>query len=82
MKANIKVNLKPFTVPNYVLSEVVNENTLADDLRKLQGSSDNGRKFHVSEIDAVTLERLCENFTNEIFKKAGKSRPDREAIGS
>ncbi|MEM8493227.1 MAG: hypothetical protein AAF756_20610 [Pseudomonadota bacterium] len=33
--------------------------------------------YPLSALDPKTLERLCEDFTKEVFKKAGKQRPDK-----
>jgi len=62
MKAAITVDLKPFTVPNYVIV-------------KNTGKSGQVKQYALGELDADLLERLCEEFTNSIFKRAGKKRP-------
>ncbi len=67
MKVNIEIELQPFTVPNYVL--VVEKPSKREDGFK------EGRKFHLSEIDAITLLKLCNDFRNEVFRKAGKDQP-------
>lgn len=63
MKLNVEVDLRPFKTPNFV-----NEKTSRDD--------ESGRQWALNELDAYTLERLCEEFTREVFKKAGKKRPE------
>lgn len=69
MKAKIDVVLKPFQVPNYVLTEQL-PGVKQDGLRE-------GPKYALSELDPDTLAKLCEDFTQAIFKKAGKQRPPR-----
>lgn len=67
MEVNIKLKLKPFTTPNFVL---------VDEPSKPRGEGfSEGRKFALSELDAETLERMCDDFTREVFKKSGKQRP-------
>lgn len=67
MKVKIEMELAPFTVPNYVL--------VKEEPKPKQEGFIEGRKLHVSELDADTLDRLCEEFTKNIFEKAGKRRP-------
>ncbi len=59
---DIPVELEPFRVPNYVM---VAKTTKEED-----------RKFHLKELPAEALERLCDQFRKEVFKKSGKVRPD------
>jgi len=70
MIAKIEIELAPFTVPNYVLVKET-----SSERKELQ---DEARKFHVSEIDADTLYRMCMDFTDEVFKKANKTQPTRQ----
>lgn len=72
MKTKIEVELKPFQVPNYVLT-VSTADKWEDGFREMP-------KYHLSELSANTLERLCEDFTREVFKKAGKSRPPQACL--
>jgi len=61
MSAYIKLPLKPFTVPNFV---VVNAPTTTD------------QSSHPLEmVDPETLERMCDAFRDAVFKKANKKRP-------
>jgi len=69
MKATIEVKLKPFSVPNFVLTE-------AEPKPREEGMTE-PPKYALSELNPETLEALCEQFTNEVFRKAGKSRPPR-----
>lgn len=66
MKVNIEIRLKPFRVPNFVLAD------------KDSADPSNDTKFALADLDANTLEALCEDFTREIFRKAGKERPERD----
>lgn len=69
MKTKIEIDLKPFKTPNFVL---VNEK-----VGERQDGVGEVRSFPLSELDSDTLEQLCEDFTNEIFKKTKKQRPER-----
>ena len=69
MKAKIEITLKPFIVPNYVV-------TSGNRLRGDEICED--RKFHLKELDPVTLEKLCDDFKKEVFKKAEKPPPPQE----
>lgn len=61
IKATIEVTLRPFTVPNFVLCE----------------RPDDGPEpcYPLSEVDAITLDRLCNEFRDAVFAKAGKQQP-------
>jgi len=67
MKAKLDVELKPFNVPNFVI---------IGSLLRPEGERD---KFEngiaISNVSAEALEKLCEEFTDAVFKKAGKQRP-------
>ena len=67
MEVTVKLKVKPFRIPNFVLAD------------KQAADASNDTKFALSDLDADTLERLCEQFTKEVFKKAGKQRPARGA---
>lgn len=67
MKAKIEITLKPFQVPNFVLTE--------QEAGLRQEGMIESPKYALSELSAETLDALCEQFTNEVFKKAGKQRP-------
>lgn len=64
MKATLYVELKPFTVPNFV--RAVSNSLDADDETVA---------YPLSSLDASTLDRLCDQFRDEVFKKAGKQQP-------
>jgi hypothetical protein len=73
MKATIEVKLKPFQVPNFVLTETAP--------KPRQEGIQEAPKYALEELDAETLEKLCDEFTDAVFKKAGKRRPPRATCG-
>lgn len=73
MKATILVELQPFQTPNYVIA--VQEPRLRDpDMTE-------AKKYHISDLDSLTLDRLCNQFRDEVFRKAGKNQPPVEGKG-
>lgn len=68
MEATIKIEIKPFLVPNFVLTT-----GRKGDTSSLGDAVDT--TLPMSALDAETLERMCDDFRDSIFKKAGKSRP-------
>lgn len=69
MKVKIDIELQPFTVPNYVLAK--------ESPQPRENGFQEGRKFHISELNRDTLWRLCEDFRDEVFKKANVQQPPR-----
>ena len=67
METQIKVKLKPFSVPNYVIIE-------PKPRPKEDGYTDSPN-LRLADLDSETLQRLCDNFSMEVFKKAGKMPP-------
>ena len=67
MEVNIKITLEPFIVPNFVIAR--------DRPTLRQEGITEARKYALAELDAETLERLCDDFTKSVFEKAGKRRP-------
>jgi len=65
MKATIEVKIKPFQVPSFV-------RTYEDDDGKSSAIA-------LRELSTETLEQLCQEFTDEVFQKAGKERPQKTA---
>lgn len=63
----IKRELQPFTVPNYVI-QVVPPGTRQQGLQEAP-------KYHLSELDVETLEGLCAQFRRDVFSRAGKELP-------
>lgn len=71
MKATLtlQVELQPFQTPNFV--RVAGKPGL-----KQEGVQDmQGQCFPLSDLDPETLDRLCRDFRDEVFRKAGKERP-------
>lgn len=69
MKVKIEVIIKPFIVPNFVIQEVM-PGDRQDGFTATEG-------IPLSMIDADTLWRMCSDFTDAVFKKAGKEQPPR-----
>lgn len=67
MEVNITVKLRPFNVPNFVLTE-------PEPKPRQEGFSESP-KYALCDLDPSTLEKLCEEFTQAVFEKAGKQRP-------
>lgn len=66
MKANLEVELKPFIVPNNVIIEP----------KKGYGDqSEASTIIPLIGLDPRTLDKLCEEFRDAVFKKAGKQQP-------
>jgi hypothetical protein len=68
MKATLKVSLKPFQVPNFVLLELGAK-------PRQEGFDPNGSRVPLSDLEPEDLDRLCEEFRNTVFNKAGKKQP-------
>lgn len=60
MKFKVEVKLKPFRVPNFVLFD------------KESSDPTNDTKFALADLDSDTLHKLCDQFREDVFKKAGK----------
>jgi hypothetical protein len=67
MKATLQVELQPFQTPNFVRA-VVKPSTRADGMLETPC-------YPLSDIPAETLDRLCNDFRDEVFRKAGKEQP-------
>ena len=67
MKVKIELDLLSFDTPNYVL--------VKQKPGKREDGFKEGPKFHLEELDSLTLAKLCDDFRTEIFKKAGKQQP-------
>lgn len=71
MKTTIEIELQPFTVPNFVLT--------VQAPRPKQDGIQETPKYALSDLDPNTLERLCNQFRDAVFEKAGKTQPPRDA---
>ena len=67
MKATIEIELQPFTTPNFVLA-VSKPGMKQDGMQELPS-------YPLSSLDSWTLDKLCSEFRDEVFKKAGKEQP-------
>lgn len=68
MKVKLEVELQPFTVPNFVLLSKLPP-------KAREAGIDKPTSFHLSELDAEMLDRLCWEFRVAVFEKAGKRMP-------
>lgn len=69
---DIKIKLKPFRVPNFVLVDADRVGQRQDGFNP----DNNGMKFELSQLDEDTLDELCEQFRADVFQKAGKVDPE------
>jgi len=67
MKVTMQVELKPFVTPNFVLA-VVKPGRREDGLKEVPS-------YPLSDLDTETLDKLCRDFRDEVFRKAGKPKP-------
>lgn len=67
MKATLQVELQPFQTPNFVRA-VQKAGKREDDMQE-------AASYPLSDIDPETLGKLCDDFRDEVFRKAGKNRP-------
>jgi len=63
----ISLKLKPFQTPNFVIVEMPP--------RPRQEGMQEALSFPLSEVDAETLYRMCDDFRREVFRKAGRDLP-------
>ena len=68
MAIETQIRLQPFKVPNFVLTEPRAVN-------REEGFKESS-KFALNELDEATLALLCEQFRDDVFKKAGKADPN------
>lgn len=59
MKTKIEVEIKPFIIPNFVTIE----------------GDENAKGVPLSALDSYALDKLCTDFREGVFGKAGKSQP-------
>lgn len=69
MSIKIKVRLRPFRVPNYVLAD--------EKARPKENGFQEPMNFHLSAIDADALSDMCHEFRANVFKKAMQADPDK-----
>ena len=68
MKLTIEVDLKPFTVPNFVLSE-------GNAVKTTDGDFIEKPKYRLKDLSSDVLISLCNKFVEDVFKKAGRTPP-------
>lgn len=83
MKTEIKIEIKPFTLPGYVdeaRAAALTSPAPSPAPREVDPADyqPTCRTFALRELSANDLYKLCDDFTNAVFKVAGKSRPPRE----
>ena len=69
---DMRIELKPFNTPNFVIQKVA--------AGKKQDGFQEAPKYTLKEIPAETLDELCNEFRAEIFKKAEKQDPPNRGI--
>ncbi len=67
MKATLQVELQPFQTPNFV-SAVGKPGRKQDGMQELP-------RYPLSDLDPLVLDKLCNDFRAEVFRKAGKEQP-------
>jgi hypothetical protein len=67
MKATLQVELQPFKTPNFVLA-VQKPGKREDGMQETPS-------YPLSDLDSLTLDKLCRDFRDEVFRKAGKEQP-------
>lgn len=68
MEINLK--LQPMSVPNFVIAMMPP--------RERQEGMVEAPKFHIRELEADTLDKLCNEFRKNVFAKAEKKDPATE----
>lgn len=68
MEVTIKIKLKPFTVPNYVLVDLPPG--------KREDGLQEPPKYRLEDLDPATLGAMCDEFREAVFTKAGIPRPE------
>lgn len=67
MKATLQVELQPFKTPNFVRAVVPPG-------KREDGFGDTPC-YPLRDLDPMTLDKMCDAFRDEVFRKAGKGRP-------
>lgn len=66
MKVQYEVEINPFTVPNFV--------TTKEQPKGREEGFKPSDGIPLSALDSFTLDKLCEDFKNEVFRKSGKDQ--------
>lgn len=66
MDATITIKLKPWIVPNFARRD------------RGRGHADDDESIGIplSDLSPETLDKMCDEFRREVFKKAGQREPD------
>ena len=67
MKTTIEIELQPFTVPSFALP--------VQKPGKREEGMQETPKIDLTELDSLTIDRLCAEFRDSVFKKSGKQQP-------
>ena len=67
MKIQLEVKINPFDIPAYV--------TIKAEPRSRQEGFSSEDGIPLSALDSETLEKLCNDFRDGVFRKAGKNQP-------
>ena len=67
MDLEIKVKIKPFSVPNFVIEE-------APAGKREEGFRE-AKSYPIGSVDAELLSALCDQFRRDVFAKAKKADP-------
>ena len=65
--SGIRIKLKSFTVPNFVIAVGVPQ--------ERQEGWQEEPKFSLSELEPEVLAEMCDDFRKAVFEKAGKADP-------
>ena len=66
MKVTLQVDLEPFKAPNFVIA--------ADKVVSKQEGMLARQSYPLSSLDAMTLDKLCDQFRSEVFRKPRKEQ--------
>lgn len=69
MKIQIEIEIQPFTVPNFVRRVRLKD--------EIVGKDDDSTGIPIGSLDTAILDKLCDDFKANVFKKAGKELPPR-----
>jgi len=76
MKTTIEIKLNPFDVPNVVHEDLPLIPAAPAPTQEYQPRFvRQNLTLPLSDLSAETLDKMCEEFTKSVFKKAGKIRP-------
>ena len=73
LKTSIKIEVEPFFVPDWVQSNMI---SLPIPITMVKNAP--VYNFKLEHLSPETLERLCDDFREEVFNKAGKRPPPKK----